>query len=144
MNKRPLPGAGVGLPSKPYIPPPAPGPAPPLPAGPPPPQPAYPQQDPSAAHAAAWAAYYQVSSGNDCELYPVARSSLSLISSNSHKELLQEQHTLHLLNLNHNPSRKLIIPNQHPVLSLRTPMQTMDTELELNTPRPQVISLNSL
>lgn len=59
MNK-PSPMAG-GLPAKPYVPPV--GPAPPLPAGPPPPQPGYnqAQQDPAAAHAAAWAAYYQVS-----------------------------------------------------------------------------------
>ena len=63
MNKRPLPGAGLGLPAKPYPPAAMPGPAPPLPAGPAPPQPAYPQQDPAAAHAAAWAAYYQVSPG---------------------------------------------------------------------------------
>jgi hypothetical protein len=59
MNKRPL--MAGGLPAKPYVPPTAP--APPLPAGPPPQQPAYsnPQQHDAAAHAAAWAAYYQVS-----------------------------------------------------------------------------------
>ncbi|WVQ95418.1 hypothetical protein IAU59_002515 [Kwoniella sp. CBS 9459] len=66
MNKRSGP---PGLPTKPYMPhspagPAAshgPGPAPPLPNGPPPQQP-YGQvqgQDPAAAHAAAWAAYYQ-------------------------------------------------------------------------------------
>ncbi|WVF67819.1 hypothetical protein IAT40_002580 [Kwoniella sp. CBS 6097] len=65
MNKRSGP---TGLPTKPYMPhapagPAAhgPGPAPPLPTGPPPQQ-AYGQvqgQDPAAAHAAAWAAYYQ-------------------------------------------------------------------------------------
>ena len=47
----------AGLPPKPYVPPTAP--APPLPAGPAPQ--AY-TQDPAAAHAAAWAAYYQVRS----------------------------------------------------------------------------------
>lgn len=66
MNKRPLPSlGGPGLPAKPYNAGAQPGPAPPLPPGPPPPQaPGYTpaQQDPqAAAHAAAWAAYYQVS-----------------------------------------------------------------------------------
>jgi hypothetical protein len=58
MNKRPL--MAGGLPAKPYVPPTAP--APPLPSGPPPQQAGYnnPQQDQTAAHAAAWAAYYQV------------------------------------------------------------------------------------
>jgi hypothetical protein len=51
-------GNMAGLPPKPYVPPTAP--APPLPAGPAPAQPAYNAQDPAAAHAAAWAAYYQV------------------------------------------------------------------------------------
>ncbi|OCF35975.1 hypothetical protein I316_02470 [Kwoniella heveanensis BCC8398] len=65
MNKRTV---STGLPTKPYMQhAPAglaahgPGPAPPLPSGPPPQQ-AYGQvqgQDPAAAHAAAWAAYYQ-------------------------------------------------------------------------------------
>lgn len=61
MNKRPL--MQGGLPAKPnYIGPAAP--APPLPSGPPPQQAqqaGYPQDQAAAAHAAAWAAYYQVS-----------------------------------------------------------------------------------
>lgn len=59
MNKRPHPG-GLGLPAKPYTPSQA-GPAPPLPAGQPPQQQPQYTQDQQAAHAAAWAAYYQVS-----------------------------------------------------------------------------------
>ncbi|WVW80670.1 hypothetical protein I302_102656 [Kwoniella bestiolae CBS 10118] len=61
MNKR----GPSGLPTKPYMQNNGPGPAPPLPTGPPPPvqaQQQYPQQGQAvdqAAHAAAWAAYYQ-------------------------------------------------------------------------------------
>ncbi|WWC72790.1 uncharacterized protein I206_106754 [Kwoniella pini CBS 10737] len=62
MNKR----GPSGLPTKPYIQNNGPGPAPPLPAGPPPQmQQPYPQgQVDQAAHAAAWAAYYQAQGVN--------------------------------------------------------------------------------
>ncbi|OCF78804.1 hypothetical protein I204_00748 [Kwoniella mangroviensis CBS 8886] len=71
MNKR----GPSGLPSNPYMQNNGPGPAPPLPTGPPPPvqaQPQYSQQGQpvdQAAHAAAWAAYYQAQGINPAATY---------------------------------------------------------------------------
>ena len=115
MNKRSFIGGGQGLPAKPYTPTSTQGPAPPLPAGPPPPQPANPQQDPSTAHAAAWAAYYQVSNGiSGCR--PDA-----YLSTQSHKEPLQVQRILPAFNLNHH-HYKGYLPRIRPTLMPITAM----------------------